>query len=265
MGLKTILIWTKDDIKFLQEHYAIMKKDNIAKALGRSKGAVVEKAYALRHGKRLEGKEVPSPSEEQLKMLYLENNKTPFEIAQKFKVSPSTVYRWLHQSNIPFKRPFLSNVKINLASIECAYLAGYLDGDGTITIGLSKNKKNKRGLNTHFDVSLITCKRDFAIELRKIIGGNLQSFIYYDSREKKHGYKIAFGNQRSALAFLQVIEPFLILKREQAKLMIEYLKQRIKDREHGNATPIGDRCWEIINEIRRLNHGSKGRRTKNTP
>jgi len=205
---------------------------------------------------------LPMPSKAELQELYLAQNKTPFELSKKFRVGSTTVYRWLDNNGIAIKRPFLSKVKSNLTTLEGAYLAGYLDGDGTITIGLAKNKKSKRGLNPHYDVALITCNKIFAKDLKNLVGGDLQVFIYHDSRQKKEGYKIAFCNQRSALAFLEIIYPFLILKKQQAKLMMEYLNQRLSDRRRGNCVQISDRCWEIIREIRRLNSGIKGEQQK---
>lgn len=192
-----------------------------------------------------------------LEKLYLEDNDTPSNIGQKYHASSNTVHRWLQQYNIPLKRPYLSNVTMNITSVEKAYLAGYLDGDGTITVGLCKNKRNQKGLGAHFEVSLITIHKDFAIKMRNIIGGDLQTFLYHDSRESKNGYKVAFGNQRSALAFLEQIEPFLILKRQQAKLMIMYLQQRLQARQNGNSAIVSEKSWKLISEIRRLNNGDK--------
>ncbi len=202
---------------------------------------------------------IEMPLKSILEKLYLEENKTPSRIGEIYHVSYGTIFHWFQQYGIPVKRPYLSNVKMDITSVEKAYLAGYLDGDGTITIGLTSNKRNRRGLGVHFEVALITKHKNFAIKLRKLIGGNLQSFIYHDSRGKKNGYKVAFGNQRSALAFLEQIEPFLILKQKQAQLLIAYLRQRLQDRQKGNSALISEQSWKIISEIRSLNHGNKER------
>lgn len=200
---------------------------------------------------------ISMPQKETLEQQYLVDNLAPCQLAQFYKVSNQTLYRWLIQYNITLKRPYLSNVEMNITSVEKAYFAGYLDGDGTITIGLSKNKRNRKGFGTHFEVSLITKHKDFAIKMRNIIGGNLQTFLYHDSRESKNGYKVSFGNQRSALAFLEQIEPFLILKQQQAKLMITYLRQRLQARQNGNCAVLSEESWKIISEIRRVNNGDK--------
>ena len=219
----------------------------------------------LKHAENGKFLKLPTPSKDELGQLYLRDNLTPSKIGELKHVSSNTVRRWLHEYNIPAKRPYLSYVKPELSNVESAYLAGYLDGDGTICAGLTKSDRSKMGYGAHPEVSLMTCKEAFAKELRKMIGGKLQTFLYRDSREKKQGFKIAFCNQRSALAFLEQIQPFLILKRQQAKLMVAFLRQRIKAREGGNSVPISTECWEFIYEIRRLNHGTKGSNRKIKP
>lgn len=198
------------------------------------------------------------PSKNILEKLYLEECDTPWKIGEKYHASSTTVHRWLQECGIPLKRPYLSNVKMNITSVEKAYFAGYLDGDGTITIGFSSNKRSHRSINAHAEVALITKHKDFAEKMIKIIGGNLQTFLYHDSREKKSCYKVSFGNQRSALAFLEQIEPFLMLKQPQAKLMITYLRQRLRARENGNGAIVSEESWKIISELRKLNDGNKG-------
>lgn len=213
-----------------------------------------EQKVIMERDERGRFKKIPIPPKEDLEKLYLQENKTPCEIGRKFKVSANTVRRWLHYYNIPVKRPYLSNVKTGLSETEKAYFAGYLDGDGSISIGLSKNKKSRRGVSVHDDVSLITKHKHFAQKLKELIGGTVSSFIYKDSRGKKEGYRVAFTNQASALAFLKAITSYLILKKEQADLMIEYLTKRLKARAiKGNYAPISDESWLLIEELRRLN------------
>jgi hypothetical protein len=203
----------------------------------------------------MKGKYIPPPSKEMLEKLYFEDNLPPSRISEKFKVGRTTVQRWFEKYNIVTKRPTFSNIKTNLTESQKAYLAGYLDGDGTITICKSTNKNKPDHIGIQKDVSLITSIKWFAEELQKLIGGNIQTFIYYDSRHKKEGYRVSFTNQESALAFLREIQPYLILKRKQAKLMIELLEERLALRHlHGNGAKITPHTWELTNEIRNLNH-----------
>ena len=208
----------------------------------------------LKRDERGRFKKIPVPPKGKLEELYLRENKTPYKIAQIFKVSSNTVRRWLHYYHIPIKRPYLSNVKTRLSETEKAYLAGYLDGDGTINVGFSKKKGAIRGIIPRVEVSLMTKHKDFALQLQQMIGGKVKTFIYEDSRAKKQGYRLVFTNQASVLAFLEAVEPYLLLKKKQAELAIRYLRKRLKARrEKGNNAPISDEDWSLLEEIRRLN------------
>jgi len=205
------------------------------------------------HGERGRFKKIPLPPKEDLEKLYLQENKTPCEIGRKFKVSINTVRRWLDWYNIPIKRPYTSYVKTDMSESTKAYLAGYLDGDGTINANLDK-RKNCKGYGVHFEVSLISKNKQFIEKLKGMVGGHLSTFIYEDSRRKKEGYKVGFTNQASALAFLKAVTPHLILKKRQGEVMIEYLESRLEARrEKGNAALISKESWEKIEEMRRLN------------
>lgn len=206
---------------------------------------------------RINGKfgKIDSPPKEVLEELYLKRNLSPSRISEMFHVGSNTVRRWLQQYKIKIKRPTFSKVKITISETQKAYLAGYLDGDGTITVNYSKNRNRPRWIGFQKDVSLITRVKWFAEELQKIIGGDLRTFIYYDSRAKKEGYRVGFTNQESALTFLREISPYLILKKRQAKSMIALLEERIALRAlRGNSAPITPFTWEEAEKIRRWNH-----------
>lgn len=200
-------------------------------------------------------RKIDPPSKEILESLYLRQNMTPSSIAEGFHVGSNTVRRWLKQYEIKEKRPCFSKVKTNLSEVQKAYFAGYLDGDGTITITYSRNRNRPKWIGFQKDVSLITRVKWFAEELQRLIGGDLQTFIYYDSRNKKEGYKVSFTNQESALIFLREISPYVILKKRQAKSMIEILEERLALRAlKGNSAPITPFTWEEAAKIRRWNH-----------
>ena len=102
---------------------------------------------------------------------------------------------------------------------------------------------------------MITKYKFFVEQLQKIIGGEVGTFIYKDSRRKKEGYRLGFNNQASALAFLKEIEPYLILKKELAQLTIKFLELRIEDRKiKGNAAIISDEALLLVNDVRKINN-----------
>lgn len=250
--------WSKDEINYLVDNYEDLADSEIGAALGRTLFSVRGKRHTLALIKiknKGQFKKIEAPSKEKLERLYVEENKTPSRIAEIYHVSSNTARRWLLEYGIPIKRPCFSKVKTNLSEVQKAYFAGYLDGDGTITITHSKNKNRPKWIGFQKDVSLITRVKWFAEELQRLIGGDLRSFIYYDSRNKKEGYRVGFTNQESALVFLREISPYLILKKRQAKSMIGILEERLALRAlKGNSAPITSFTWEEAEKIRSWNH-----------
>jgi hypothetical protein len=258
MKIALITPWGDDEVQFLIDNCDKMTDKELGYTLGRSIPSIRSKRHSLNLRKKTNKawfKKLPMPSKNELVKLYLEEGKCPSRMAQIFHVSLNTILRWLAQYDIPLKRPCFSKVKTNLSEVQKSYFAGYLDGDGTITITYSKNRNRPKWMGFQKDVSLITRVKWFAEELQRLIGGDLQTFIYYDSRNKKEGYKVSFTNQESALIFLREISPYLILKKRQAKSMIEILEERLALRAlKGNSAPITPFTWEEAEKIRRWNH-----------
>jgi len=127
-----------------------------------------------------------------------------------------------------------------------------MDGDGTINMGKFKNSRGKTGYSVSSDVAFITTYKHYANKIHELIGGDIQTFIYKDSREKKEGYRVTMSNARSRLALLEQIEPYLILKKERAQPMIKYINSRLKARAaKGNGAPISNSEWSLIEDMRR--------------
>ena len=133
------------------------------------------------------------------------------------------------------------------------YLAGYVDGDGCISVTYIKHPRARRGATPRPYVSVITKNREFAQELHSLIGEPERSFMYKDSREKKVGYVIHITSNKGVLRFLQRIAPYLRLKKRQAELLIEFCSERLNRSVDGRGVPVSDQCWEIAEEVRRLN------------
>lgn len=248
--------WSEEEILFLRLNYEEMADDELGKILNRTILSIRGKRQELRLlKKRNKGQfeKIPMPPKEKLEELYLELNKTPTRISEIFHVSSNTVRRWLDEYNIQIKRPYTSYIESNLSETEKAYFAGYLDGDGTINFGVSKNKKSRTGYALHYDISLVSKNGDFIRKLQNIIGGKINSYIYEDSRRKKEVHRLGFRNQASGLSFLKAIFPYLILKKRQAELMIRFFEERLYKRRKGNAVIISDELWGIAKEIGRLN------------
>lgn len=200
----------------------------------------------------------PRPPITLLKKLYTKKQLSPSVIGSLYTVNMGTVYRWLHDSEIPLRCSHreTTRVNLNISETDKAYLAGYLDGDGSIYLSEYKGPKskypNRVGLSS--GVSFLSANKNLAKVIHNIIGGSL----FHDERTKKGHYRIVFSRQTHILALLKTISPYLKLKREQAELMIKYCTLRLEARrQKGVTAPISDECFKIAKEIRSLNANEK--------
>lgn len=102
---------------------------------------------------------------------------------------------------------------------DLAYLAGFLDGEGSI--GISKKSKRNSYLpqitfnNTHLGVMMHT----------KVIL-KTPGLLYTKQnteRNQKIVYKICVQNKSKAKEILELLYDYLIIKKKQAKLVLEFL------------------------------------------
>ena len=133
---------------------------------------------------------------------------------------------------------------------ELAYLAGIIDGEGTL--GVSKHKK-ERG---HHYPYLTIANTSFALIqlVHKLIGEG--SVYEYKSRQPKWKASYEFALRGNGLRrFLPLIQEFLFLKRRQAELVSEMLRlTNRKDPTYVYKDPKRlERREEIIEELHALN------------
>lgn len=108
----------------------------------------------------------------------------------------------------------------NLTQFDKAYLAGFLDADGHITIG---KRHRKDALPHHWlKVGIAQANEEFLLKLQSKVGlGN----IYLNTKRKSSHHKDLYEwsiTGRKAILFLGEIIDFLILKRSQAEIALEF-------------------------------------------
>lgn len=117
-----------------------------------------------------------------------------------------------------------------------AYVAGFFDGEGCIQIPC-----NERG---NYSLRINVCQKSEAVlqYIRSRLGGEIS-----DGR----GVKILYWHGFNALPVLELILPWLVVKKSQAELAIEFGHTIV-----ARGTPVGSivnsRRAEIANEVRRL-------------
>ena len=140
------------------------------------------------------------------------------------------------------------------SSTQKAYLAGFLDGDGSIYVRIKPNKTYRYGFQVAPSVILFQSskgKKNFEKICSMIKLGYL--------RERNDGVLEYTINRVDAIRkFLLAIQPYLVLKQEQAKLMLKILssKEKIKNQKDFIA------LTKLIAKYAELNYSKKRKNRK---
>ena len=138
-----------------------------------------------------------------------------------------------------------------------AYLAGFLDGDGSIYVRLKPNPSYRYGFQIAPYIVLFQSQKEQK-KFEKIC--SLIGLGYL--RIRKDGILEYIINRVDSLRkFIQIVRPFLILKKEQANLILEILnkKETIKNKQDFI------RLANLIDRFRNLNYSKKRKKHILTP
>ena len=144
-----------------------------------------------------------------------------------------------------------------LTTSQRAYLAGFLDGDGSIYVRLKPNADYRFGYQVAPFVVFFQAKKDEAKfrRLTALVGGGVW-------RERKDGIlEYTINRQAEIKDFLKQIKKFLILKQTQANLMIQILDRKAKIKDRQNFIELA----ELVEQFRTLNYSKKRIKHNLTP
>lgn len=140
-----------------------------------------------------------------------------------------------------------------------AYLAGLIDGEGTITITSQKlGRKGARNVRISYalTVAVYNTNRDVLDWLASTFGGTVTSEKRKKPRPNQkltHKWRVSITD---ALALLYHVLPYLRIKIQQANIAIDFLTNRKKYRGtklHASDTDT-DWCESLKTRINLLNH-----------
>lgn len=118
---------------------------------------------------------------------------------------------------------------MDITALEWAYLAGIIDADGCIRIFAEKRKRAPSAINvlvTNGDASLVRWLRDK-------LGGRVYA------RGPQRCWNVSW-TAKKAVSILEGIYPFLIIKREQARLTMDFQALLLPPRCRGRGHVLGD-------------------------
>jgi len=105
-----------------------------------------------------------------------------------------------------------------------AYIACFLDGDGSVMVQLKKRKDTKKKWRIMFTICFYQDSRheEGLLWIRKIIGG-------YLSRRNDGITELRINGYKKVYELLKQLEPFVKFKKIQVEAMIKILKNSIKN------------------------------------
>jgi hypothetical protein len=145
----------------------------------------------------------------------------------------------------------------SLSSIQKSYIAGFLDGDGSIYVRLKPNLSYRYGYQVAPYIILFQSSKDRVQfeELCSLIG------LGY-TRERKDGIlEYTINRVDNIREFLQAVKPFVILKKKQVALMIKILDQKKKVENLKDFSVL----MKMIDSFRELNYSKKRKLRTLTP
>ena len=107
-----------------------------------------------------------------------------------------------------------------------AYLAGIIDGEGYIGIGMNKGTDNRQPQYV-LRISIAQSNQPFLVCLRDKWGGLGSICVNRSPRQAKVGYRWHISANQAA-SILEDILPYLVIKKPQAELALEFQVTRGK-------------------------------------
>jgi hypothetical protein len=104
------------------------------------------------------------------------------------------------------------------SDLDLAYVAGFVDGEGSINMGGGARQPHERLTITNTNLEVLQ-------HIQTIIGGQIGGHDRPTKPHWKTQYYLCLTT-RHAVRALRILEPFLVLKKKQAILMIRFSEEK---------------------------------------
>ena len=155
--------------------------------------------------------------------------------------------------------------------IEKGWLAGILDGEGSIGIG--RSKQGERYIYVA-QVQMVSCGYPIIQKYQELVNSLGMTKTITTSRRERSGYigeeyYIHIGRQQDVKTLLEFIKDSLVEKQEQAEIVLEFVNKRIAANHRGRGNPH-NRTYDGTEEdycqrLSKLNRKRVPDRFKNNP
>lgn len=118
------------------------------------------------------------------------------------------------------------NLKLKPLSVsQKAYIAGYVDGEGCVTLSKKADKEMRLGYCFRPHLHVANTHRRSLLKMQQWTGlGNVHRVREEPQRNRKERWQWQMWSQQ-ARQLLEAILPFLIIKKERARILIDFTKQ----------------------------------------
>jgi len=115
--------------------------------------------------------------------------------------------------------------------LHLSFVAGFFDAEGTFVLVRMKPKKGRTHDHIYPKAALYNNDQELLKITQKFIGGNLR-FVKRAARSEKYydSWILDFTSKDRVAKLCKQLEPYLVLKKEQAQLMLRACEASVKDR-----------------------------------
>ncbi len=147
----------------------------------------------------------------------------------------------------------------NTAGITEPYVAGIIDGEGCIGLYKNKDSRVQGSWNIIKRVVIANTDKTLIKDLKGVVAGSAISCSLRSSNGHKPLYHLVLQDGQLICNLLKPILPYLRIKKEQAKLMIEFCESRMYHMEEARIhkkrykKEYTQREFEIFEKFKTLN------------
>lgn len=134
--------------------------------------------------------------------------------------------------------------------INIGYIAGIIDGEGSIGVNIHRNYKNARGFSFRFDVEISSTDENLMKKLKEFFTDDKYYKKCYTTRPWRNPSYIIHLKRKTIEKWFPKIIPILVIKKQRAILLMEYLSLSLGNK-YSEKNVI--RCLEISKELKILN------------
>ncbi len=246
--------WTEEELNFLKNNYNNMTYKEIANKINHSLGSVEGTAFRLNLKKDIyyNEKEIkkikelyPFASKEKI-LKNLPNREWQNIQAKASKIGCKRLLQWEINLNKTF----------NLSEQDKIWLAAAIDFEGSLSIAINRGGRKRYATIVEINNTNKPLVEEFKSKCR------VNNKIAKTKRDgnRKDVYQLVISNKSFVFAFLKEIMPYLISKKQQAKLIMEFIEihsihlvNHKKIYYTRKLFKLTERQKEIVNKIRQLN------------